>query len=479
MQLRDGRCTLEDGFLVDDVPLPDDTLALQLLEEFREVVFRESEVVGQLRLGLRCSLVYRLDDAGESRLASRLRHCMWLTPAHSSIHARQSTKVIPTVQYGPVRTSSLPMKLYLSIVFNIERKVSYQRLRIDTRVVELTMETRKVQLSGGTTFTVSLPKVWATEQDISNGSVLYLHPDDDGTLLIEAGPRQESDDRTVRLDVSTYDTEMILEAAQSMYLVGTDELVLVDRNGHDDERIAAAKDLTTKLSGLEVLETTDRRLVLRNIMDPASVSIRKSVLRLKLIVLSMHRDAVRAVTDNDPALARQVVARDDEADKLLHLVTRQFQCALEDLQTVEQLDTTRSRLFEQYHAARQFERVGDHATKIARLVVERTDDLGEIDIEEFDRLADRSRRIVERAGDVVLSDVDARTGFDILEDATELAEAVEKLDRELYDREDAAGAYVVGLLLDSVRRTAAYGRNIAEVGFQRAVLTEEAPESSC
>ena len=340
------------------------------------------------------------------------------------------------------------------------------------------METRKVQLSGGTTFTVSLPKAWATEQDISSGSVLYLHPDDDGTLLIEAGPRQESDDRTARLDVSTYDTEMILEAAQAMYLVGFDELVLVDRDGHDDERIAAAMDLTSKLSGLEVLETTDRKLVLRNIMDPASVSIRKSVLRLKLIVLSMHRDAVRAVTDNDPALARQVVARDDEADKLLHLVTRQFQRALEDLQTVEQLDTTRSRLFEQYHAARQFERVGDHATKIARLVVERTDDLGEIDTEEFDRLADRSRRIVERAGDVVLSDVDARTGFDILADATELTEAVERLDRELYDREDAAGAYVVGLLLDSVRRTAAYGRNIAEVGFQRAVLTEDESGSS-
>jgi phosphate uptake regulator len=365
------------------------------------------------------------------------------------------------------------MGTYHSIALNSGRKVSYQRLRFDTRVVEPTMETRKVQLSGGTTFTVSLPKGWATEQDISSGSVLYLHPDDDGTLLIEAGHRGESDDRTARLDVSTYDTEMVIEAARSMYLVGVDELVLVDRNGHPDDRVEAAMDLTTKLSGLEILETTDRKLVFRNIMDPASVSIRKSVLRLKLVVLSMHRDAVRAVTGNDPALARQVVARDDEADKLFHLVTRQFQRALEDLQTVEQLDTTRSKLFEQYHAARQFERVGDHATKVARLVVQHTDDLADIDTEEFDRLADRSRRIVERAGDVVLSDVDARTGYGILEDATELEAAVAELDRELYDREDAAGAYVVGLLLDSVRRTAAYGRNIAEVGFQRAVQTEE------
>ena len=47
------------------------------------------------------------------------------------------------------------------------------------------METRKVQLSGGTTYTVSLPKSWAQEHGIDAGSTLSLYPNRDGSLLIE------------------------------------------------------------------------------------------------------------------------------------------------------------------------------------------------------------------------------------------------------------------------------------------------------
>ncbi|WP_254546776.1 PhoU domain-containing protein [Halomarina pelagica] len=335
------------------------------------------------------------------------------------------------------------------------------------------METRKVQLSGGTTYTVSLPKSWATEQRITSGSVLYLHPDDDGTLLVEAGERRETDGRTVELDVSNYAPETLAHAVASAYLGGVDELVLVDRGGHDDETIDAAMDLTANLSGFEVIETGERRLVFQNIIDPSSVSIRKTVLRLKLVALAMHRDAVRAVTEADVGLARQVVSRDAEADKLFSLVTRQFQRALDDLQTVEKLDLSRPELFEYYHTARQFERIGDHAAKMAYLVTDRSEDLAEVDVDEFARLARESRRIVERAADVVLTDADATTAFDVIDDATALEEATTELDEDLYGHEDAVAAYVVGLLLESVRRTAGYGRNVAEMGLRRTIRRGE------
>lgn len=335
------------------------------------------------------------------------------------------------------------------------------------------METRKVQLSGGTTFTVSLPKSWATEQNISSGSVLYLHPENDGTLLVEVQSQQTEETHSKRLDVSGYDEEMFAETVKSMYLVGVDRLVLVDKNGHGEERLRTATTLTAGLSGLELLETSDTKVVFENLIDPSSISVRKSVLRLKLVALAMYRDAVRAVADADADLAAQVVERDTEADKLFSLVSRQFRRALDDLQTVEELGTTRSELYEYYHTARQLERVGDHATKTANLVRERGDDLVDVDTEEFARLADESRRVVGRAADVVLTDVDATTGFAVLSDATTLDDDAAELDRELYDREDADGAYVVGLLLDSVRRTARYGRNIAEVGIQGVLRAQD------
>ncbi|WP_231188409.1 phosphate uptake regulator PhoU [Haladaptatus sp. DYF46] len=340
------------------------------------------------------------------------------------------------------------------------------------------METRKVQLSGGTTFTVSLPKQWATEQNISSGSVLYLHPEADGTLLIEAGSRKDTDQQVVRIDVSGYTTEMFGQVVKSMYLVGVSELVIVDRNGYDDDNLETAMDLCSNLSGLEIMEMAETKLTFRNIIDPSSISIRKSVLRMKLIVLSMHRDAVRAVVDDDARLARRVVARDNEADKLFCLVTRQFQRAIENLQTVEALETTRSELFEYYHTARQFERIGDHATKMVGLVMERDGVLADVNVDEFARLADTARRIIERAADVVLSDVDIDTAFSLLTEVTELDDAIDALDKSLYTREDATVAFTFGLLLDSVRRTAAYGRNIAEMGIQQTMRNERTDGTS-
>ncbi|WP_282352238.1 phosphate uptake regulator PhoU [Haloferax volcanii] len=335
------------------------------------------------------------------------------------------------------------------------------------------METRKVQLSGGTTFTISLPKQWATEQDISSGSTLYLHPDTDGTLLIEAGTHQEGENRHVRMDVSGYDTEMLAQAVKSMYLVGVDELVFVERNGYDDEHLETAVDLCADLSGLELMVTSEKKLVFQNIIDTSSISVRKSVLRMKLIVLAMHRDAVRAVVDGDTALAARVTRRDSEVDKLFCLVTRQFERAIEDLQTVEALGTTRPELFEYYHTARQFERIADHATKMATLMLDHDESFSDETTDEFARVADNARRIVDRAAEVVLSDVDATTAFDILSEASALDEEVNEIDKQLYQRADADAAFTLGLLLDSVRRTAAYGRNIAEMGIQQNVKQRE------
>ena len=46
------------------------------------------------------------------------------------------------------------------------------------------MEVRKVQITGGSTYTVSLPKEWATESGIEAGSKLAFYPE--GNTLIAA-----------------------------------------------------------------------------------------------------------------------------------------------------------------------------------------------------------------------------------------------------------------------------------------------------
>jgi hypothetical protein len=57
------------------------------------------------------------------------------------------------------------------------------------------METRKVQLVGGSIHTDSLPRGWAREHDVRAGAFLHLHPLADGSLLL--GIDGEKDGETV------------------------------------------------------------------------------------------------------------------------------------------------------------------------------------------------------------------------------------------------------------------------------------------
>ncbi|GCF15350.1 histidine kinase [Haloarcula mannanilytica] len=329
------------------------------------------------------------------------------------------------------------------------------------------METRKVQLSGGTTYTISLPKSWANEHRIDAGSILSLYPNDDGTLLVEADGDVSTDTRSATVDVSTASEDAVRQRIHALHAVGFDSVTLVDRAGHSTEIRALVENTVSNLSGFELLEAGDTRIQLTNLIDADNVDIRKSTLRLRLVMLGMHRDAVSAVLDGDEALARRVVDRDSEADKLFAMVTRHFRRALTNLQEVEKLGYSRDELFEYYYVSRQFERIADHAEKIARFAIDPEATVPANLAERIDSVASSARRVVDTAADVILADADIETAHTALATQAELTTELRTLDRDLYTHDDPAEAYVVGLLLDSIRRTAEYGGNVADIAIQQ------------
>jgi phosphate uptake regulator len=329
------------------------------------------------------------------------------------------------------------------------------------------METRKVQLSGGTTYTVSLPKSWAEEHGIDAGAVLSLYTNADGSLLVEPSGGQGAREWSATVDVSTASDDAVRERIRALHAVGFDDVVLLDRGGHDEKRRQLVADTVAELSGFELLETSESRIQLTNLVDATNVDVRKSALRLRLVMLAMHRDAVTAVVEGDRALAERVVSRDAEADKLFAMVTRHFRRALTDLQEVEKLEHSRDELFEYYYAARQFERVADHAVKVARFALDPDAALSADFGDRLSSLADDARGIVDDAASVVLADAEIETANDVLARRDALVEDIEALDRELYDHDDPGEAHTVGLLLDSLRRTAEYGANVAGIAIQQ------------
>jgi phosphate uptake regulator len=328
------------------------------------------------------------------------------------------------------------------------------------------METRKVQVTGGSTYTVSLPKDWATANEVGAGSVVEFHDEDD---LLVLTPQSEDDHTEGTLDITDLtEAEELTRAVMTMYVSGFDVIRL------KTSRITAAqrrviRDATQRLVGLEVIEETAEHVVLQDLLDSGELSIHNAITRMRLVSLTMLQDAVEALIEDDDDLARDVMERDDDVDRLWYMISRVFRTILRNPSAADEIGFPRDTCFDFQSSARQLERIADHATKIAALALE-IDAIPETAAEPIHRLRSEASEVPETAMDALLTD-DPEEATDLASEARRgiesVDETVREVDTEIHEFEPQK-AQVLGLVVDSLSRTADYGGNIAESALQKA-----------
>jgi len=287
------------------------------------------------------------------------------------------------------------------------------------------METRKVQVTGGSTYTVSLPKDWATGNDVSAGSVVEFHAEDD---LLVLTPQREDDHTEGTLDITGLtDPDELTRAVMTMYVSGFDVIRL------ETSRITAAqrrviREATQRLVGLEVIEETAEHVVLQDLLDSGELSIHNAITRMRLVSLTMLEDAVEALIEDDDDLARDVIERDDDVDRLWYMISRVFRTILRHPSAAAEIGFPRDTCFDFQSSARQLERIADHATKIANLAQE-IDAIPASAAEPLRRLQSEAAEVPETAMDALLAD-DPEAATDLASEARRGIESVDTTVRE-------------------------------------------------
>ncbi|MFC5135567.1 MULTISPECIES: phosphate signaling complex PhoU family protein [Haloferacaceae] len=319
---------------------------------------------------------------------------------------------------------------------------------------------RKVQLTGGTTYTISLPKGWANDRSLDTGDTLNLYPR--GGRLLLARPETEERRQTVSISAARHDPAGIERLVAAAYVAGAD-VVRVDGSPARAER-AAVRNAVAGLVGIEIAEETTETVVARTMLDVGDLPPSRTLERMADRTLTMHEEAVAAALAGDGEAGDRVREQDDDVDRLFGLLSREFQRSLVEVPAVADGLTP----FDHYAVARQLERVADHAEKIA----ESADAIGEPPSDpvaaDLDRLAADARAAVERAFSETIGECDPRALGAIVAEVDDLVEEIRRVDRALYER-DLADGYVLATVLDSITRTAEYGVNVAEVGLRAAL----------
>ncbi len=335
------------------------------------------------------------------------------------------------------------------------------------------MEVRKIQKTGVSTMIVSLPKEWIVSNDLKAGDQVSIESLSDGTLSIGLKTREKKEAQRRTISVAKDETaDHLTRKLIGTYLAGFNVIEVRSSERMDLDIKHAIKDFARLVIGPEVIEETSNSIVLHDLSDPVELPQKKCVRRMHLIVDSMHRDAIAAVQARDAGLAKDVIDRDQDVDRLYWMAVKQYNLIQKDRSLAERIGVDIYESMSLMLVARLIERIGDHAERIAKnalLAIEER--IKPEEVEEIRELSDTAIDALNETIDAFFS-IDTERANAAIDQAEALAEDCEKLRKEL-QAFNGADAVIKTTILDSILRTAMYSTDVAEIAINEAMRLQK------
>jgi len=228
------------------------------------------------------------------------------------------------------------------------------------------MEIRRVQLTGGSSYIITLPKEWINTFHIKKNDPLGIHVQSDGTLLLTPKMTQEQHQKVKEFDISripkpTYLLQQLIGA----YIAGYTSLKITSPSRLTTAVQNIIRSFTQLVIGSEVIEETDSSVTLKDLLSPTEMPFDQTIKRMYIIVKRMHEDMMRAMHDKDKILAADVISRDNDVDRLHWFVARQYNILLQNASLAGKMNITIQTVSTCFLISRIIERIGDHIVRIS------------------------------------------------------------------------------------------------------------------
>jgi len=328
-------------------------------------------------------------------------------------------------------------------------------------------EIRKIQLTGKSTYIVSLPKKWVIGMYLKAGSQLVVSKQSDSSLLLtpkelvkpaklgEAGINVSQKD----------DPNSIMRKIVALYLVGYNFIRIKTK----DERITSLqrnfiKDLTRKkLVGTEIITDSPNEMKLQILLSYPELSVENALRRMCLIATSMHEDSMQALKDLNKELAREVISLDDEVDRFSLYIIRQLKAAVQSDRVLKDIGLANPRDCLGYRViAKSVERIADHAVKIAENVLQMDEKFDDSVLRKIFDMSSFARSVFD---DSVKSLY--KKDYSLADNVVTQAKKIVSIENEAIGafakKEQAIKLSTLRMIMESIRRTAEYASDIAEI----------------
>ena len=333
------------------------------------------------------------------------------------------------------------------------------------------MELRRLQMTGGASYTVSLPKDWVKEQGLKVGDVVAVLPRSDSSLTLvphEKIPAQQDKGSEIALTPhKDEDKERVLRTIIAEYLAGYDVLrIRFPAFAKPDLRTYLREAARKMFVGSEIIEESKDELIVQCLSSYSDLPAPKVISRMSLIAKLMLRDAVDSLKTRDAALSEEIIKRDEEVDRFYLFIIRQLTMAVLNRSLILDIGLADPRDCLVYRVvSKSLERIADHATTIARISATIETPLPPRLIEEISKASDLTSSVLEDALKA-LSKPDNMVANGSIVSAKKVEGEAEAVMDKLFDfKLNQKTIVAVRLALESLKRISEYSEDVAEMAI--------------
>jgi len=242
------------------------------------------------------------------------------------------------------------------------------------------METRKIQLIAGTTYSVSLPKDWVLKNRLKESNEVTIQQKNDGTLIISPSEIREKKLSEISLEVEQYrgNIDQILFA---LYYIGLENITLYSKKEMPKDVKAKIRKTLTHMSGTEISYEDSRKIVVKVLLDKSKVNVPQVLHRVSLITESTLNNLAEGLSIDE------IRVNENEIDRLYHLLAKIITLALIDSNILHSSGINNVSLIPSYFLmSKKLEHIGDNASYLGEYLHENNLEVPDKEVVEFLKL---------------------------------------------------------------------------------------------
>jgi len=324
-------------------------------------------------------------------------------------------------------------------------------------------------MTGGSSYVITLPKDWVKSNNIVKNDPVGIISKSDGSLVITTEMTEKKIQRIKEFNVNEKTNDaFLLRQLIGAYIAGYNSIKIKSTTKIPLKVRSSVRTFTQITIGQEVVEESDKTIVIKDLLKPAEMPFNSTIKRMHLMVKSMHEDAIKTLESGNKKIIEEIMLKENDVDRLHWLVARQYNMMLQDIDLAEKMNITLNMASTYFFISRIIERMGDHVVRIAKNVQKITGD----------KLDKKIKDKIQNASDIALNIFNKSIGSFFRKDIVSsnknidsvqtLGTLCEEINSHV-TKKTGSIALSVGYITESIRRIGEYAEDLSEIAINYLV----------